>query len=100
MPYRSILELGKIDTVMQVVEIQLPQFIDQCWELLCREYVSGNILDGIAYNVASRWWDKKHILIGESKWTHKSYLSRMRSLSCTPETSPAFICFNISSIIL
>ena len=29
-----------------------------------------------------------------------SYLSRMRSLNCTPDTSPAFICFNISSIIL
>ena len=29
-----------------------------------------------------------------------SYLSRMRSLNCIPDTSPAFICFNISSLIL
>lgn len=29
-----------------------------------------------------------------------SYLSRMRSLNCTPDTSPAYICFDISSIIL
>ena len=29
-----------------------------------------------------------------------SYLSRMRSLNCTPDTSPAFIFFNISFIIL
>ena len=99
-PYRSILELGKADTVMQVVQAQLPQFIGQCWELLCREYVSGNIIDGIAYNVASRWWgkifpqeskdgqmieldvvaesiDKKHILIGECKWTHEEDADRL-----------------------
>jgi len=93
-PYRSILELGKMDTVMQVVDAQLPQFIGQCWELLCREYVSGGVIDGIAYQMASRWWgkifppeegkdgkmveldvvaesfDKKHLLIGECKWTH------------------------------
>ncbi len=99
-PYRSILELGKMDTVMQVVLGQLPQFIGQCWELLCREYVSGNIIDGVAYNVASRWWgkifppedkdgqmveldvvaesiDKKHILIGECKWTHDEDADRL-----------------------
>ena len=57
-PYRSILELGRMDMVMQVVQAQLPQFIGQCWELLCREYFSGNIIDGIAYNIASRWWGK------------------------------------------
>lgn len=99
-PYRSILELGKTDTVMQVVHAQLPQFIGQCWELLCREYVSGNVIDGIAYNMASRWWgkifppedkngemieldvvaesiDKKHILIGECKWTHDEDADRL-----------------------
>ncbi len=99
-PYRSILELRKVDTVMQVVQTQLPQFIGQCWELLCREYVSGNVIDGVAYNVASRWWgkifppgdkegkmveldvvaesiDKKHILVGECKWTHDEDADRL-----------------------
>lgn len=99
-PYRSILELGRMDMVIQVVTAQLPQFIGQCWELLCREYVSGNIIDGIAYNVASRWWgkifppeykdgkmveldvvaesiDKKHILVGECKWTHDEDADRL-----------------------
>lgn len=100
-PYRSILELGKIDSVMQVVLTQLPQFYGQCWEILCRNYVSGNIIDGIAYNIASRWWgkifppesgkegkmveldvvaeslDKKHILIGECKWTHNDSADRL-----------------------
>ncbi len=99
-PYRSILELGKVEPVVQVVQAQLPQFVGQCWELLCREYVSGNIIDGIAYNMASRWWgkifppedkegqmveldvvaesiDKKHILIGECKWTHDEDADRL-----------------------
>lgn len=100
-PYRSILELGKADTVMQVVQTQLPKFYGQCWELLCRNYVSGNIIDGVAYNMASRWWgkifppqdgkegkiveldvvaeslDKKHILIGECKWTHNDSADRL-----------------------
>lgn len=99
-PYRSILELGKVDTVMQVVNAQMPQFTGQCWELLCREYVSGNIIDGVAYNMASRWWgkifppehkegkmveldviaesiDKKHLLIGECKWTHNDSADRL-----------------------
>lgn len=100
-PYRSILELGKIDSVMQVVLTQLPQFYGQCWEILCRNYVSGNIIDGIAYNIASRWWgkifppesgkegkmveldvvaeslDKKHILIGDCKWTHNDSADRL-----------------------
>lgn len=102
-PYRSILELGKVDTVMQVVLAQLPQFVGQCWEMLCREYVSGNILDGIAYNMASRWWgkifppedregkmveldvvaesiDKKHILVGECKWTHDEDADRLMDI--------------------
>ena len=102
-PYRSVLELGRIDVVLQVIRAQLPQFIGQCWELLCRQYVSGNIIDGVAYNVASRWWgkifppedkdgkmveldvvaesiDKKHILIGECKWTHDEDADRLMAV--------------------
>ncbi len=99
-PYRSILELGRVDTVMQVVRTQFPQFAGQCWEILCRNFVSGNIIDGIAYDMASRWWgkifppekqegqmveldvvaesiDKKHLLIGECKWTHDDDADRL-----------------------
>ena len=99
-PYRSILELGKVETVMQVVHTQLPQFFGQCWEMLCRDYVSGNVIDGVAYHMASRWWgkifppkdkdgkmveldvvaesiDKKHVLIGECKWTHDDDAHRL-----------------------
>ena len=62
------------------------------WEHLCRQFVSGNEIDGIAYDMAVQMvgenipgreqrrdmieldvvaesFDKKHILIGECKWT-------------------------------
>lgn len=99
-PYKSILEIGRIDTVMSIIQNQFPQFAGDCWEHLCRQYISGNVIDGIVYNVASRWWgkifpegktdeemieldvvaeslDKKHMLIGECKWTTKEDASRI-----------------------
>lgn len=91
-PYASILELGAIDAVMNVVDSQMSSFVGECWESLCRRFVGGNVIDGVLYDKASRWWgkvftddcsegemveldvvaesfDKKHILIGECKWT-------------------------------
>lgn len=91
-PYRSILQLGRASTVKQVIHAHLNQYVAECWECLCRDYVSGNSIEGIPYNAAGRWWgkvfpdgdrvgqmveldvvaeslDKKHILIGECKWT-------------------------------
>ena len=101
-PFRSLLELGGIDRVMTLVSGQFPQFAGYCWEHLCREFVSGNVIDGIAYNVASRWWgkvfadrdktdrmveidvvaesiDRKHILIGECKWTESEDAGRIET---------------------
>lgn len=91
-PHASILELGAIDAVMNIVNQQMPSFVGECWENLCRKFVGGNVIDGVLYDKASRWWgkvftdensegemieldvvaesfDKKHILIGECKWT-------------------------------
>lgn len=91
-PYASLLEFGAVDTVMGIIKDQMPSFTGECWEQLCRKYVSGRTIDGIIYNRASRWWgkifkdgapdgqmveldvvaeslDKKHVLIGECKWT-------------------------------
>ena len=61
------------------------------WEKLCRDAVTGNIVNGIVYGKAQRWWgsvlnedkkleqvefdvmaeslDKKYLLVGECKWT-------------------------------
>lgn len=99
-PYRSILELGRTATVMNLIKAHFTEYVGDCWEHLCRQYVSGNIIDGIAYNMASRWWgkifteenkdgemtefdvvaesiDKKHILIGECKWTNSEDALRL-----------------------
>lgn len=99
-PFRSLLEFGGIDRVLALVESQFPQYVGYCWEQLCREFVSGNVIDGIAFNVASRWWgkvfadgdetgkmaeidvvaeslDHKHILIGECKWTEAEDTERI-----------------------
>ena len=91
-PNASVLELGAMEAVMNVVEAEMPSFVGECWENLCRRFIVGNTVDGILYGKASRWWgkvftdgssegemveldvvaesfDKKHILIGECKWT-------------------------------
>jgi uncharacterized protein len=33
-------------------------FFPICWGKLCRNYVSGNAIDGITYNMEPRWWGK------------------------------------------
>lgn len=99
-PYRSILELGRTQTILSIIKAQFPGYAGDCWEYLCRQYVSGNVIDGIAYNMASRWWgkifteenrdgemveldvvaesiDRKHILIGECKWTNREDAKRL-----------------------
>lgn len=99
-PYKSILELGRTEAVLNLIKAQFSGYVGNCWEHLCRQYVSGHIVDGIAYNMASRWWgkvftgenrngemteldvvaesmDKKHILIGECKWTNKEDALRL-----------------------
>ena len=87
---RSFIELGRTALIDNLIDVELP---DQCgywWERLCRDAVTGNTINGITYGEARRWWgkllldgeykdveidivaeslDKKHILIGECKWT-------------------------------
>lgn len=71
------------------------QFVGARWKILCRHAVSGNLIDGTVWNVASRWWgsvsrdksveldvvaesqDKKKVLIGECKWTEGEYAERL-----------------------
>ncbi|MCH4183731.1 MAG: ATP-binding protein [Prevotella sp.] len=100
-PYQSVLELGRFDTVMNMIKNQFSQYVGFCWEKLCRNYVSGNTVGGITYKAASRWWgkifpegskegemreldvvaesfDKKHLLIGECKWTKEEDTERLK----------------------
>ena len=102
-PYRSLLEFGRSDSILQIVREQFPAYVGDCWENLCRRFVSGNTIDGIIYKVASRWWgkifpsekskegqmieldvvaesfDKKHLLIGECKWTNNEDPYRLKT---------------------
>lgn len=85
--YRSLLELGRIDFVYNIIKNRLPDIVSFHWEKLCRKAVSGQIIDGIPFGAASRWWgkisknesieidvvseslDHKTLLVGECKWT-------------------------------
>ncbi|MCC8070597.1 MAG: ATP-binding protein [Bacteroidales bacterium] len=86
-PYRSLLQMGHSQGVKQIIASKRNEYVAECWELLCQEYVSGKMINGIAYGKASNWrgrdlkglpveldvvaqsLDHKRILIGECKWT-------------------------------
>lgn len=89
-PMRSFIELERYVPVDAVLKEQMPGHIGGWWEKICRDAVTGNLVDGIMYGEARRWWgsviidgkpqdveldvvaesmDKKTILIGECKWT-------------------------------
>ncbi len=99
-PYRSILQLDCTETVVRIINDNMSQYVAECWERMCCDYVSGNIIDDIPYDKAGRWWgkifpennkdgqmveldvvaesiDKKHIIIGECKWTSSEDAHRL-----------------------
>ena len=94
-PYRSLLELGRIDYVEKIINQHASEFEGLCWERLCRQAVSGQEIGGEMFNVASRWWgnvnanerveidvisesmDRKTLLVGECKWTNSDYAERL-----------------------
>ena len=87
---RSFIELGRTAIINNLLDRRLPELTGYWWERLCRDAVTGNTLRGVTYTEARRWWgqvlvdgeykdmeldvvaeslDKKHILLGECKWT-------------------------------
>lgn len=90
-PNRSFIELGRRAPIESSLHQKLQIHISQEWEKLCRKAVTGNLIDGIVYGEARRWWgsvinesgqpepievdlvaeslDKKYLLVGECKWT-------------------------------
>lgn len=94
-PNRSLIGLGRSEMVCKMIEGSLSEFVGARWEILCRHAVSGNMIDGTVWNVASQWWgsvsrdksveldvvaesqDKKKVLIGECKWTEGEYAERL-----------------------
>ena len=90
-PNRSFIELGRRLPIEQALDAQWTGYVGMQWEKLCRDAVTGNLVHGVLYGKAKRWWgvvlneqkkpeqvefdvmaeslDKKCLLVGECKWT-------------------------------
>jgi AAA+ ATPase superfamily predicted ATPase len=54
-PRRSLIELGRTQLIMKEINENINSYISRHWKYLCRKFVSGNTINGITYNMASRW---------------------------------------------
>lgn len=90
-PNRSFIELGRRLPIEQALTAHFSESVNMQWEKLCRDAVIGNLVNGVVYGKAKRWWgsvfnedkkpeqvefdvmaeslDKKSLLVGECKWT-------------------------------
>ena len=90
-PNRSFIELGRRLPIEQALTAHLSEYVSMQWEKLCRDAVTGNLINRVVYGKAKRWWgsvinedkkteqvefdvmaeslDKKYLLVGECKWT-------------------------------
>ena len=90
-PNRSFVELGRRLPIEQALTAHFSEYVSMQWEKLCRDAVTGNLVNGVVYGKAKRWWgsvlnedkkpeqvefdvmaeslDKKYLLVGECKWT-------------------------------
>ncbi len=100
-PNRSFIELGRRLPVEQALSAHFSEYVSVQWEKLCRNAVTGNIVNGVVYGKARRWWgavmdvnrkpeqvefdvvaeslDKKTLLVGECKWTAQENGERLTS---------------------
>ena len=92
-PNRTFIELGRRMPLEQALAAHFSEYVSMNWEKLCRDAVTGNIVNGTVYGKAKRWWgsvfnedkkpeqvefdvmaeslDKKYLLVGECKWTNQ-----------------------------
>lgn len=90
-PNRSFIELNRMLPIEEALKSQFSKYVGLQWETMCRDAVTGNIINNILYGKANRWWgavlneankpeqveldvvaeslDKKFLLVGECKWT-------------------------------
>ena len=90
-PNRSFIELGHRLPIERALDAHFSEYVSIQWEKLCRDAVTGNLINGVVYGKAKRWWgsvlnenmkpeqfeldvvaeslDKKYLLVGECKWT-------------------------------
>ena len=96
-PNRSFIELGRRLPIEQALNNHFSEYVSMQWESLCRDCVTGNVINGVLYGEARRWWgavinedkepvqvefdviaesiDKKYLLVGECKWTNHENVS-------------------------
>lgn len=92
-PNRSFIELGRRLPIEGVLKSQFARYVGMQWEKMCRDAVTGNIVNDVIFGKAGRWWgsvinedkkpeqieldvvseslDKKYLLVGECKWTNQ-----------------------------
>ena len=111
-PNASLIGLGREDAVWNIISSGLNTYVGNHWERLCRQAVSGRTIGGVTYGPAARWWgnvydkanktgrqieidvvamslDKKHLLVGECKWTSAENAARLiRELSAKSSLLP------------
>ncbi len=66
-PYKSFVELGRLQSVNMALERDFPGHIGYWWEHICRDAVSGNVIDGICYGECRRWWGKISVIGDKGK---------------------------------
>ena len=89
LPNKQRIDMGMGDQVLKQVLSHLDEFVASEWENLCRKAVPFLAIQGLEWDMASRWWgpglnaqeieidgiaqtfDKKHILFAETKWSLK-----------------------------
>lgn len=98
-PNRSFIELGRRAPVDMAMEQGFGQYISLHWEKMCRDAVTGNVINGKVYGNAARWWgavrdtdnsirqieldvvaeslDGSSLLVGECKWTGREDVARL-----------------------
>ena len=107
-PYRSLIELGNSQAVMNVFAKTENDYTSQAWEELSRNHISIHGFEDIMFKMASRWWgsyyneekkqylpveldvvaesiDGKHLFLGECKWQEhidaKEELIRLKTIA-------------------
>ncbi len=90
-PNRSFIELNRRLPIEQALNTHFSEYVSMQWEKMCRDAVTGNLVNGVVYGKTKRWWgsvlneakkaeqvefdvvaesiDKKYLLVGECKWT-------------------------------
>lgn len=94
-PNRSLIEIDRGNAVLLRLTEDFSAFTSFWWEKLCRQAVSGTLIDGHIFGYASSWWgnvsknerieidviaesiDGKVILAGECKWSENENGTRL-----------------------